>query len=255
MTKFKNILILDDMLSLAELIKTWLRQEYNGDEITIDCVVDVKKFIERLDKCNPMDTLCMINTCFKQDSTSYRFELYGIKEIIKLGLRIAWFKLHPVIAYSTIHEEELLIPPMGRIFASNQYHKYLNLVKLKEIKFKSLINTVSPIPDDKTLRSVINEYCESELGVFIRGIVHDILDKGYKLDSKEGRKEYVDCLTHLQKIIYDNCINELKVEETIGLIKDYKRKKHPSIVKNIKLIIEYLESFNKKSKEVPYVCS
>lgn len=253
MTKIKNILILDDIPSLAELIQTWLRQDYNRNEITIGSFVDIAKFKERLEICNPIDTLLMINTSFKTDSTSYRFELYGIKGIIKLGLRITWFKLHPVIACGTIPEEELLNSPIGRIFASNQYHKYLNLIKLREIKFKSLINIVSPIPDDEMLKSVINEYCESELRVFISSIEHD-LRRTDKLYSKEGRKEFLDCLAHLQKVIYDDCVNKSKVEETIGLLKEYKQKKHSLIVENINLIREYLESFN-KSKEGTYVHS
>lgn len=249
--RVQNILILDDISSLSDILSKKLKTEYaNG--LTIKRFTGEKEFKVQLDGSNQGDTLLMVNATFKSHAEAYRYRLEGLRRIVKLGLRITWLRLHPVIVYGTIPEEEMLGATHGGIFAlkrSHKYHKYLSLTRIKYMGLKPLIDTVLPIPNEKELREVINESCISKLREFVGGLDHDTLSKTYKLDSESGRKEFSDSLIHLQKILYEDCIDKSLLSDTIKLLENFVPVALPTIKKNVKSVRNRLNLLIEKLKQ------
>src|SRR5215216_4298400 len=216
--KPSHILIVENMQWLAELIRDQIRKEYIYREISLEYCMDEKRFKEQLDKTNPDETLVISNSTFKSHTETGRFKLEGIKRLIKRGLRITWFKLHPVLVYGTIPEEEIFSSCDGRIFSANQSHKYFNLTMLRKSALRLLIERISPIQNEENLKTYINTFCAKELSEFVRSVEHHPLSKLYKLAYENERKEILYCLEHLQKLVYEDWINKSVLNQTINLI-------------------------------------
>lgn len=196
-------------------------------------------FKEQLDNSEPDKTLIFVNAHYKQNEKAYRFQLNGLKRIVKLAIRIIWFKLHPVIIYGAIPEKEMLGSEEGRIFASNQSHKYFDITKINGTKLRSLIEEILPLPNEEMLREIIHRNCREELKIFIRNAEHT-LSKTHKINNEEGRKELIGCMEHLQRVLYDDLIDGLKVSETVELLQNFKRSRSTRIEKNLKSIASNL---------------
>lgn len=239
-----NILILDDLTSVAELIKVRLGQEGNLNKILITHCTNEVEFRREIDTSDPNDTLLMVNAAYKSSSTSYRFKMNGITQIIKSGLRIAWFKRHPVVAYCTLPKEEVLGNYGGDIFLSSRSHIYFNLTKIRETNLKSLIKKASCIQNDSSLRSFIYDFCARELKEFIGYVMHNYIrtDRTYQLDDQQDRSDLSNYIEHLQKILPDGCIRESIINETLALLEGFRRSKRKIIEQNLELLENNLES-------------
>ena len=176
----ENTLIIDDIVSTAEVISRKIRQDYKG-KISVNFFTDEMKIKNQVNKYGSFGAIIFVNICFKYHPDVKRTEFAGIKRIIKEALRINWMRREPVIAYGTLLEDIILNSPMGQIFKSNRHHLYFDLTKINEIDFGALINAVSPIPDENKLREIIVKYCAPELKDFLRRTNH-YLEKMYKLD-------------------------------------------------------------------------
>jgi hypothetical protein len=255
MHKLNNILILDDLKPVAELVKTLVQKEYTNNGIDIKYYSDIEPFKARLEVLGPQETLLMVNACFKTQGEANRYKFKGVKKIIKSDLRIRWFRLHPVIAYGVIPEQELLSSALGHIFTSNSSHKYLNIANIVETQIRPLIEEIFPVPNEEKLREIIHEDCKEELKKFIEFVAHDL--KPRKLDYEEGRKKLLKCLEHLTRvlkresmerlniILRNNSMEGLDIDEIIDLLRNYNRRKNEGI-KNV------LEVLDKNLKEGCY---
>jgi hypothetical protein len=237
----KLVLILEDEKAILELLNKKLPQLKNID---IKISLTEKDFKKQIDKLHSdQNIIFFVNICFKWDPSAKRSEFAGIKRIIKRGLRIQWLRREPVIAYGVLSEEELLNSKLGEIFKNfKDYHLYFDLKRLNELDLSSLIEEVKPIPNDETLKIIINSACLDELTEFLVGIKHDI-GKTYKLDNEKERKEvFINNLRQLKTILSDEKIDKSLLNETIELLQKFDKKSCQLIKNNLKLITNVLDN-------------
>jgi len=116
-------------------------------------------------------------------------------------LRLTWVNQTPAIAYCTVPAPDFLKVSVGRIFQDDPSHAYISVARLRDVRLRPVIESVTPVSDSKALQKLITEFCRSELSDFIDTAIHQPLEKPHKLSSKEGKGEIIGCLKHLQRIL------------------------------------------------------
>jgi hypothetical protein len=195
----KTVLIIDDVASLADLIRARILDEFDG-RISVECLANEADLRRQLNACLAHETVLMVNAAFKPYPAATRCEFAGIRRTIKRGLRLTWLNQSPVIAYCTIPADPFLNLAVGSFFRRDPAHVYLNLAGFWDMNFRPVIEATAQIPGDQALKKFIYKYCRVELNDFINSVLHQLC-KTYKLDSEVGRREFIDCLKHLERIL------------------------------------------------------
>jgi hypothetical protein len=212
-----TILILDDVREVSRLVRSWLLDLGTWKGMHIDCIYTEAEFKERLDACDPDNTLLMVNIAFKADAESYRFDLHGIRRIIRQGIRLTWLRTEPVLAYGTIPESDLICSQHGPLFKSNDSHRYLDLTTLAKRNPASCISGMRPIATGDELKTIINKYCLSDLKQVLLEINH-FLSKEYKLQTAAGCQEFADQLVYLRRVVPCELLDIRKIDDAAALL-------------------------------------
>lgn len=245
----EKVLILDDITSLAELITDQISKAFS-EKVSVDLCSTEQDFVKKLELYPAENTLVMVNAAFKpQEAETYRYKLNGIVRIVKLCLRITWQKLHPVIVYGILPEEELRKSAIGSIFTKNQNHRYLNLTQINETRIKSSFELSRPVASISELRLLITELCKDELYIYLKGAAHLLL-KTNKLEEEIWREKFIDRLERLDKIIPDEYINKLFLRTAIRQLKYFKPNNFNSMIDKINHVREKITELMNKISEV-----
>jgi hypothetical protein len=195
-------------------------------------------------KCETATTVIMVNVSYNPSKFSSRVEFQGVRRVVKLGIRVAWLRLEPIVAYGTIPDKEFLHSSIGDIFTSNQSHKYYDLARTPAEKLSSILREISPISDNRALRAIIRERCQTELRIYISSAIH-LLEKTYKLDTPIGKSSLLTALQHLQALLGEGLVDEFTTGELIGRINSYNIEEAKIVTATLNTLVSKLASLKK----------
>jgi hypothetical protein len=136
---------------------------------------------------------------------------------------------------------------VGSVFRCDPAHVYLNVAGLWNTNLRPVVEGAAPVPGDQALRKLISRSCRAELNEFVNRVLHHPLGKTYKLDSQVGRREFIDCFKHLERIldpitVDSSLLRDLKrVQRGLVNYEDLPAKKEIEVRKKIRSIREKLK--------------
>lgn len=237
--KSSAVLILDDAIPTARSIKDCLVQEYRN-QLSVECFHNEAEFKTRLDEFDDeqRQPVLIVNAAFKAFPNADSKKFIGLERVIKYGLRVSWLKLNPVVAYGLISESEIRGTNIGKIFNATDSHKYFEIGNLNDENgsLKKVLESVTPVADEESLRLLINEFCLRELRDRLVSLKHDPLSKMHKLDSEGGRRQLLAALNYLQKAITESYLNQPMISDGIRLIKSFREERRSKVEVRLKMI-------------------
>jgi hypothetical protein len=244
--KSSAVLILDDVVPTARAIGDRLIKEC-GNQLSVECFHNEAEFKIRLDEFDDEQhqPVLIVNAAFRPFPHADSRKSIGLERVVKQGLRVSWLKRNPVIVYGPMSETEIRETNIGKIFNATDSHKYFEIGKLNDergFSFKKLLESITPVADDESLRLLINEFCLRELRDRLVSVKHNPLSKMHKLDSEGGRRQLLASLDYLQRAVSGGHLNQNMISDGIRLIKNFREERRSKVEARLKLIRGDVES-------------
>jgi hypothetical protein len=237
-----SFVILDHNLNIAASVAEQVTKKYGNDGL-VECVRTEADLKSKLEEFRDHSTTVIVNASFKPFPNADPLTFSGIERVIKKALRVTWFSRYPIIAYADMSELEMAQLTIGQIFKATCSHKYFDIRRLIESgdsSLKEIIASVTPVPSDADLRTILHEFCHSQLCERLASLKHDL--KNHKLDSPAGRADLLASFHYLRRAVSGELINLPLIEDGIRIVTNFREEKRSQAEARLRTIRLDMES-------------